>query len=93
MSKLEVVAHAEELPLSADALERLDELREARDIIDRMIERAVVECRTNAQQGRPDVVGQETRQATTVQPMSWARIAEALGISRQSAWERYRHNV
>jgi hypothetical protein len=83
----------EELGWSADALDRLSELREAREVIDWMIERAVVECRTNAQHDTIDVVGNETRTGTVATPISWDRIAKALGVSRQTAWQRFRYDV
>lgn len=88
-----MVAAIEELDWSADALDRLAELRGARDIIEWLTERAVVECRTNAQQSHVDDVGGEVRTSTTAEPISWARIAEALGVSRQTAWQRFRYSA
>jgi hypothetical protein len=79
------------LAWSADALERLDQLREARDQLDIMIEHAVRECRTNAR-GEihfEQVLG-EGRENHPPKPVPWQRIAEALGVSKQYAWERYR---
>jgi hypothetical protein len=90
-----MIATIEELQWSADALDRLSELRAARDLLDWMIERAVEECRTNAEATDLDVVQDVdgttlTRQSQRAEPVSWARIADALGVSRQTAWERYR---
>lgn len=62
------------LEWSSDALERLEQLRDAREYLDIMIEAAVCECR----KGR------------TGKPIAWGRIAGALRISRQAAWEKYR---
>jgi hypothetical protein len=61
---------------SADALERLIELRGAREHIDVLIDSAVIDCRTNGQAsgGTDDVPD-----------------SEALGMTRQRAWQRFRH--
>jgi hypothetical protein len=91
MSANAMVGTLEELDWSADALERLSELRGAREIIDYMIERAVVECRTNAVQHHVDDVAGETRETATTRPIAWERIADALGVSRQTAWQRFRY--
>jgi hypothetical protein len=97
MSKLEVVARIEELPLSADALDRLEELREARNMLEILIDHAVDECRGNGQARYVDDVAQAdgstvTREAVVTRPVSWQKIADALGMTRQSAWQRFRHN-
>lgn len=56
---------------SSNSLERLNQLREARDQIDHLTDEAVEECRTAAT------------------PISWAKIAAELGVSRQSVWQRF----
>lgn len=81
------------LTWSADALDRLAELRKARETIDEMIETAVVECRESA----VHINGVETetlhggnRELRSYEPISWAKIAKQLGVTRQVAFRKYR---
>lgn len=76
---------------SADAQERLSELAEAKRVLDIMIEEAVAECRRGVASGeRVDYVDGEVRHDVKRKPMGWAQIADALGISKQAAWKRFR---
>jgi hypothetical protein len=85
-----VIAAVEDAPWSADALERLGQLQAVKDLIDYMIERDVGECRTTAR--RDEVEGPDGSPADNLhRPIAWSTIGEKLGISRQTAHERYRH--
>jgi hypothetical protein len=86
----------DELAWSADALDRLGELHQAREMIDWMIERAVIECRTDA----VHINGVETdhlhggnRELRSYEPFSWERIAKQLGVTRKVAWRKYGHLI
>jgi hypothetical protein len=81
---------------SADAYERLGQLVDARDYLDLQIERAVVECRTNAKSLagiETDTLHDRNRERDSYAPISWARIAAKLGVARQVAWRKYAHLV
>lgn len=83
---------------SGDPYDRLYELRGARDVIDHMIEQAVIECRTNAVEHGTDLVTDkqghtETRETDIRRPVSWRKIGDALGIAGQSAHQRFAHLV
>lgn len=91
MARDYAIADIDHITWSADALERLDQLAGARDYIDWLMDQAVTECRTNALVPTVDLVGDETRHRLRPQPISWAKIAEILGVSRQTAWQKYRH--
>lgn len=91
------IEHVRDTQMSEHPLERLDELREARDLIEWMIDQTVDECR----KGLPvevvdDIQGAdgstETRHSTRFVAVPWGKIGEALGISRQAAWNRFRWN-
>jgi hypothetical protein len=80
----------EEATLSADALERLSELSDARAVIDSMIEVDVRECRRTLTRGSvegPEGKAQETQRG----PITWETIGAALRLKRQTAWRRFRH--
>lgn len=80
------------LPWSADAFDRLAELREASDLLDHMIEQAVIECRTRAQSTSGveiDTLHGSNRALVSYAPISWDRIAEQLGVTRQAAWRKF----
>lgn len=95
MSKGQIDSELESCHWSADALDRLAELREARDLIDYMIDQAVKECRWNGATG--ETFHDDSQPVTVMQgqewhgPISWQRIADQLGVSRQTAWQRFRH--
>lgn len=84
-----VRAALDDLPLSADALDRLAELRIARDAVDELIAAAIHECRTNAVTTFVDTVPDGTRQGTRSRPIPWAKIGETLGVSADTARRAY----
>lgn len=93
----EAVSEAEQLlddwEWSADALERLAQLRVTQRAVEYLIRDTVVECRTNAVVTGFDTVDDETRQTATSRPVSWRKIGEALGMSGQSAHQRFAHEI
>jgi hypothetical protein len=78
---------------SADAFERLNQLRQARELLDIMIEQAVSDCRRNAYsyRGTFETVNGETREVRPPRPFSWTAIGQQLGVSRQAAQQRFSH--
>lgn len=79
-----------EVEWSADALDRLGQLRAAREEIERLIDESIAECRTRAKQEHTEDVGSEKKRAETTKPIEWARIGEKLGISAEGARVRAR---
>jgi hypothetical protein len=78
---------------SADPLERLSELRGARQLIDRMLIEAVRECRRSGKSPTIEQVGGETRRGEAAAVVTWSQIGKALGISEQAARNRFQHHL
>lgn len=88
-SKPEIVRAVEGADISADALDRLSELRQARDLLCKLIASAVKECRDGAQRPHTEEVGGETRRGAAFGPITWERIGDALGITSDAARRQF----
>jgi hypothetical protein len=83
-------ADLDRMDWSADPLDRLAELRIIRERLDFMVEQAVAECRAGGMTPfQDDIEGESSREGQSFAPVSWARIGDALNISRQGARQRY----